>query len=177
MGRQILIIALLAACIGCRSSGGWNPFCASARVPPPPTGSYGVPNSYYQPGAQSIPTTSPPAGARASLGPNEGWKTVRDAEPAIESRPRTASAAVAATSNSPSSESSSSKQRLKGMRINEARAPAEPREFTPDGSMAELKNDSTDSAPPPANRLRTASAAEPDSPSARPVSSAHWQSR
>lgn len=179
MRRQILLVAAVTACLGCRTPCGWNPFCAGGRVPPPPTGSYGPPNTYYQPGAPAVPATVAPTGARSTAVPSNRWSTVREGQPGGALTTTSGKAAAESRSNLAQSPASSStfNPRRGGMIASEASSSVEPGLFTPPETVAELKSDVAASAHPPSSAVKTAGASSSDTAARSKVTSATWQSR
>lgn len=142
MLRFLLFVIALSVLAGCQSRYGGAFGGCGTRVPPPATGSYGVPNTYYPnvaPRASSTPIASPTA-----LSSSQGtWRSVEDTDESITpvvaatsplekettgSSVRTASATITAT-RAPTTKTSSSQIRLKGMPVNEVRSPVAPATF------------------------------------------------
>jgi hypothetical protein len=173
----ILCVANIAS-LGCRSQPGWSPFCGpGSRVPPPPTGSYGSANTYYQPGVQSVPATVPQGGARVLTTPSSQWSTARDTDPKVATLDTaTRFSASTAKSTSSSTSSASSAPRLNGMPVNTIRPANEPEAFTPPDMMTELRSTMSGTKSFD-NPVQQASANQSDSVSTSAVSSATWQSR
>ena len=180
MRRLMMFIAAVSVTLGCRSQPGWSPFCGpGSRVPPPATGSYGSPNSYYQPGVQTVPATVPPTGARSLTTPSNQWSTVRDDDARVASLSSGVKSSLSSrqAQPSPALTAASTQPRLNGMRVNELRGTSEPAAFTPPESMSELRPTIA-----PVNRtsggaVQPASAGQRDGGSESSVSSAVWQSR
>ncbi len=188
MLRSLLIVAACVIPVGCRSQYGCNPFAASGtRVPPPATGSFGTPNTYY-PNVGPRTSTAPAAAPRAinpSLG---GWRTSNDdsgvgisslsgdSAPTFASGTPIGSSLRAGqtsnvTSRAPTTKSAASQSLLKGMPINEAKGPVAPASFQSPVPTSDVNNDAGSSAGsveaspkqpssnPPSNALRNSSAA------------------
>ncbi|MGE0756012.1 MAG: hypothetical protein AB7F89_03365 [Pirellulaceae bacterium] len=183
MGRPCLLIAILAFCLGCRSPNCWGPYGGQGtRVPPPPTGSYGVPNNYYQPSFPANPAPTLPPGVRP-LSPTTQWRTV-PAEggmstaaalvpsPAGSSDPTVTPPTVASV---PATVRSELSQQLKGMPVNEALGSAEPALVTPDENAAPLTSVPrvAKSAAPRVGQPAPVGGSDPR----RAVTSASWQTR
>jgi hypothetical protein len=192
MWRYLAVVACLASVSGCQSPGCYNPFATGTRVPPPPTGSYGTPNTYYQPGSPAPPAGALPQGFRSSSAPTGQWTSARDdKENALSPATSLTAQASSTQSNAPSAAGQSisstltpaasatartASPRLNGMPVNEIRASSEPRLFTPDGPLTRLMP----SDAPVGTGLRPvqpAVARQSTGTASQPVTSASWQSR
>jgi hypothetical protein len=187
MRPQWLIVALLATGLGCRTSC-MNPFgCGGSRVPPPGTGSYTVPNSYYQPALPAAPGIAPqgivPQGVRP-LTPTSQWTTARDdsrlaaAPTPVEkqSPPSTGGMSTTAQGSGTLSLPPAPSTLRKGMQPNTVRAPAEPRQISPDSAAVELKPSPSAAVGTGVRAVQPASAVG-NSRSGKQATSAVWQSR
>lgn len=88
MKRLALVVAILWLGVGCRAPmPSWDMFSphGNTRVPPPPTGGYGVQQPYYAPNpATTSPTIAPtsgPVGTGFRPPPSNRWSNIED--PAI----------------------------------------------------------------------------------------------
>jgi hypothetical protein len=142
MLRFLLFVFALSALAGCQSRYGGAFGSCGTRIPPPPTGSYGVPNTYYPNVAPRASNAS--AVAPSTLSSTQGtWRSVDDAEnsvtpsvaatsssenEAVGSSVRTASATITGTRVS-TTKASSGQGRLNGMPVNEVKSPVAPATF------------------------------------------------
>lgn len=142
MLRFLRFVIALSVLAGCQSRYGGAFGSCGTRIPPPATGSYGVPNTYYPnvaPRASNSPTVAP-----STLTASQGtWRSVDETENSVTpvvattsplekeatgSSVRTASATITAT-RAPTTKSSSGQVRLKGMPVNEVKSPVAPATF------------------------------------------------
>lgn len=163
MLRFLMIVLAASVLAGCQSRYGGAFGSCGTRVPPPATGSYGVPNTYYPnvtPRASIAPAIAPTA-----LSSSQGtWRSVASADdsatPAVAAtsaldneitgssvRMASAASASAATVPARTTKTNSRQIRLRGMPVNEVRSPVAPATFlspatdseTPAGDEVETK--------------------------------------
>jgi hypothetical protein len=208
--KRFAALPMLLLLAGCQSqtpsldSVNWLAPYGTTRVPPPSTGSYGKPNTYYQPQSQasaSVNSTSDePIGtgvlASNNASAQQPTPARRDTDESTDRvaltsaqsdtrRNESESVRLASAERLDSDEppvrivestgaSSSSASRLKGMRVNDVTRPAEPERFEPSGQLVDISQ-----LPRPTRPVRPAPASANGSASgSTSVSSgANWQSR
>ena len=183
MKRHAALLVLAVLLAGCRtpmpSLNLFAPYGPS-RIPPPPTGSYGASSPYYQRPAQ--PSSAPSAG----LGQHSTipWRPVGEAQDGADDEQagavRLASGEEPVGTSSSSKSSSSLRSRFRGMPLNDATTPAEPKLLkTPDEDPIEITDlPKPPSTPSPATLNRSAANGEGDQgPSGATVKDSQWRSR
>jgi hypothetical protein len=164
MRRLVQVVFAISLCAGCQGPY-WG---AGHRVPPPATGSYGSPDTYY-PGARSAPAT----GLLVPGSTNDGWTNVQDDSPSVAanansgtgSQPRISLPQRATASNV-------SATRRSGMPINEVREPAA---FQTSGTLSRISG-SAPQGDVVGSGIRPASTTSAEANQLRNVQ-ANWQTR
>lgn len=133
---SILVVLGVLAYPGCRSQCGY-PGGYGARVPPPGTGSYGVPNSYYPaatPRTSAAPASVAPRATNPTVG---GWRSASAdgtnsvASAAAEQPPTIADNQVVTTQSPVATVRSTTapSSKLRGMPVNEPKHPVSTASF------------------------------------------------
>lgn len=176
-------LVLLAACfvpIGCCSQFG----NCGTRVPPPGTGSYGAPNSYYPAAAPRTSSVTPSSKDGSSV---SEWRSVSDSDQSklVDLSPPPSDAPIGTGTKAPrvlttaatsgtAIEQPSIRTRLNGMPVNEAKPSVAPASFQ---APADSGSDSTIGNTAPKTTVPKASSSIPAQDNSAALRTDSWQSR